>query len=461
MNGLARPLTRAISIQDIGFGDSGKGLFVDALVRQLNARAVVRFNGGSQAGHNVIENLPNGNTRHHTFSQLGSGSFLPLVKTVLLHPFVLHPSALLYEVKALHEKGVSDLLPRLYIDQRCRVTTPFHQAAGRLREKLRADHAHGSCGVGFGETVLHSLEHASEVICYGDLHHLDQAQLLEKLEQIRITLSNEILVCVREAPNGGWAFNDIEWSYLCDHSLALRWLNDVAPLIVRCKAYSQDALVDKLSKDEWIVFEGAQGVLLDEWNGFHPHTTWSAISTAAVDVAALYLGIKEPVFHVGVMRSYLTRHGQGPFPSECAKLNSLKECHNVSDGWQGQFRYGQPDALMLNYAVRVVGQLNALAVSHLDVFDQGIELSWVRSYRSRQSEQIIDSIPLPKEHDLAHQNQTTRLLESILPVFDGTSSKKASVFLEQVQAISRLPVWLTSCGPTAEDVDMSQLLAQL
>jgi adenylosuccinate synthase len=461
MNGQTRPRTRAVSILDIGFGDSGKGLFVDALVRRLDAKAVVRFNGGSQAGHNVIGNLPNGNTRHHTFSQLGSGSYLPLVKTVLLHPFVLHPTALLYEVKALHEKGASHLPSRLYIDQRCRVTTPFHQAAGRLREKLRADRAHGTCGVGFGETVLHSLEHPSEVICYGDLHNLDQAQLLEKLKQIRITLSNEMLVCVREAPNRGWVFNDVEWSYLCDSSIALRWLNEVAPLVQQCKAYSKNDLVGNLSQDNCIVFEGAQGVLLDEWNGFHPHTTWSAISTAAVDVAALYLGIKEPVFHIGVMRSYLTRHGQGPFPSESATLKSLKENHNVSDGWQGLFRYGQPDALMLNYAVRVVGQLNALAVSHLDVFDQGIELSWVRSYRRAQSEQMIDSIPLPKEHDLAHQNQTTLLLESIVPVYDSTSTRKASVFIEQVQAISRLPVLMTSNGPTAQNVEMNQLLAQL
>jgi adenylosuccinate synthase len=162
--------TRYASVLGLGFGDCGKGHFIDALTRRWQAHTVVRFNGGAQAGHNVVTPAQaNAPSRHHTFTQFGAGTFVPGVRTVLVDPMIIHPTALLVEAEVLSGTGVNDALSRLTIDAQCRITTPFHQAAGRLRELLRGAAAHGTCGVGLGETVRHGLEYPDQEIRYADL----------------------------------------------------------------------------------------------------------------------------------------------------------------------------------------------------------------------------------------------------------------------------------------------------
>ena len=157
--------TRYASVLGLGFGDCGKGHFVNALTRKWSAHTVVRFCGGAQAGHHVATSAG----LHHTFSQFGAGTLVPGTRTLLLDPMIVHPTALLVEAEALGKIGVGDVLSRMTIDRRCRITTPFHQAAGRLREWLRGEHAHGSCGVGVGETVRHALGHPGQELRYQDL----------------------------------------------------------------------------------------------------------------------------------------------------------------------------------------------------------------------------------------------------------------------------------------------------
>src|ERR1700734_1777495 len=120
---------RAAMVVDLGFGDAGKGLVTDFLVRSLGAGLVVRWNGGAQAGHNVV--APDG--RHHTFAQIGAGTFVPGVRTHLAERTIVHPTALGVEAARLAEIGVPDALDRLSVSERALVITPFHQAANRLR----------------------------------------------------------------------------------------------------------------------------------------------------------------------------------------------------------------------------------------------------------------------------------------------------------------------------------------
>src|SRR5262245_21626207 len=101
-------VSRYASILGLGFGDCGKGIFVDALTRRWQAHTIVRFSGGAQAGHNVV--TPE---RRHTFSQFGAGTLVPGTRTVLIDPMVLHPSALLVEAEALARIGIDDALTRL------------------------------------------------------------------------------------------------------------------------------------------------------------------------------------------------------------------------------------------------------------------------------------------------------------------------------------------------------------
>ncbi len=279
----AAATTRYVSLLGLGFGDCGKGLFTDHLCGARQAHTVVRFNGGAQAGHNVV--LPDG--RHHTFSQFGAGSFHSGVATVLASPVVVHPTALRVEEEALRRVGVADAFTRLLVDARCRVTTPFHQAAGRLREWARGAAAHGSCGVGVGETVRQALAAPGDALHYGDLLH--RARALEKLEASRTALRREFADMAPLHPEAAQ-----ELALLDDDSLAERWFDAAAPCVHLSPPASADAIGARLAHPGTVLFEGAQGVLLDEWRGFHPHTTWSSISTAAVEAVLHDAGIDAP-----------------------------------------------------------------------------------------------------------------------------------------------------------------------
>src|SRR6476659_8022754 len=140
---------RAIILGGLGYGDEGKGTWTDFLARTEPVHTVVRFNGGAQAGHNVV--TPDG--RHHTFAQFGSGTFVRGVSTHLSRFMLLNPMRLLHEADQIRALGVSDALAPLTIDRLAPVTTPFPVPATRLRELARGDARQGSCGMGIGETM--------------------------------------------------------------------------------------------------------------------------------------------------------------------------------------------------------------------------------------------------------------------------------------------------------------------
>ncbi len=432
--------TRYVSLLGLGFGDCGKGLFTDHLCGAWQAHTVVRFNGGAQAGHNVV--LADG--RHHTFSQFGAGIFHAGVGTVLASPVVVHPTALRVEEQALRRVGVADAFPRLLIDARCRVTTPFHQAAGRLREWARGAAAHGTCGVGVGETVRQALAAPGDALRYGDLVH--RARTLEKLEASRMALRREFADMAPSHPGAAQ-----ELALLADASLGQRWFDAAAPCVRLSPPAGADAIGARLAHPGTVLFEGAQGVLLDEWRGFHPHTTWSTISTAAVEAVLHDAGIEAPVQHLGVLRSYLTRHGPGPLPTHDRALDArFAEPHNADEGWQGAFRRGHPDAVLLRYALAAAERLDGLAVSHLDAID-GADLRWCIGYRTADGANVA-SLPFSDELDLDHQHALTQLLQGAQPLYEPHPIGSAQEWVECAEAVSGLPVRFGAFGPTRDTV---------
>ncbi len=450
--------TRYASVLGLGFGDCGKGHFIDALTQRWGAHTVVRFNGGAQAGHNVITPAsPNLPARHHTFSQFGAGTFSPGVRTLLVDPMIVHPTALLVEAEVLGRAGVTDALARLTIDGQCRITTPFHQAAGRLREVLRGAAAHGTCGVGVGETVRHALDHPAQKLRYADLRPATTAEaeaLLDQLQSIRETLLAEFLPQCSNGSGGG--FNP-EFQMLQDETLAAKWLTSARALARHCPPAAFETIRNQLRHDGCVLFEGAQGVLLDEWRGFHPHTTWSSINTAAVDGLAARFGIESMIEHYGVMRTFLTRHGAGPLPTHDESLDDLlPEPHNSSSGWQGHFRRGHPDALLLRYALEAAGQLTGLLVSHLDIFQRGLSLKWCERYSvtspSLQRPRYAERLALAASRDLGHQLSLTHLLQTALPEYCAEPICSASDFLNRITGVTSLPVVVCSYGATCADV---------
>jgi adenylosuccinate synthase len=387
---------------------------------------VVRYNGGAQAGHNVV--TPDG--RHHTFAQFGSGTFIPGVRTFLSRNVVIHPTALLREEAALRSAGVTDALERLGISANALVITPYHQALNRVRERARGTARHGSCGVGAGETVSHDRSRAGEAVHVSDL--ADDIRLRRKLQRTREFVWEELrtLDCVdkAEAP----LFDRPE---VIEH-----WITEarrVAPLIA-----DDDAWLPRDTSGA-VIFEGAQGVLLDEWHGFHPYTTWSTCTAAPALTLLSESAPDAGVCRIGVLRTYTVRHGPGPLPTETRDIGAPPE-HNTFNEWQGAVRRGWFDGVLARYAAEADGGVDALAVTHLDWLTR---LSrWTYCDRYEPNVRLRPSAV----RSLDRQEQMTSLLSTVRPVLQHCPAREEEV-LKSIERIVGKPVTIGSRGPSARD----------
>lgn len=425
---------------DLGFGDAGKGATVDFLVRERAADLVVRFNGGAQAGHTVV--LPD--RRRHTFAQFGAGTFVPGVQTYLGPRFLLHPGGLAVEAQRLERWGVTDAFERTRVDARALVISPFQQAAGRLRELLRGEAAHGTCGVGIGERVADADQ--ADAILAGDL---EEPQLLAERLSAQQARKREELAAASDL--GGRALP--EWELLCDEGAVPRTLEAWAGLRERLRVVSPEDAAALVRGAEAIVCEGAQGVLLDQTWGFHPHTTWSDCTPAgALEVLD---GVEAPVFRLGVLRTYATRHGTGPFPTHDPRLDlTLREPHNPTGAWQGAFRCGALDAVALRYALEVSGGVDGLALTCLDRVPPAVPVC--AGYRGGDPARGCEEdpagitrrlIPGPRE-DLSARSALGAALREVEPLVENVSRADLCAWVERELGSQ---IWIESRGPQAED----------
>lgn len=427
----------AFIVVDLGFGDAGKGLLTDYLVRAHGARLVVRFNGGAQAGHNVIT----ADGRHHTFSQFGSGSLVPGVSTHLARDVVVHPTALRVEAEHLQSLGESAVFSRISIAPECRVTTPFQQAAGRVRELLRGDARHGSCGVGVGETVQDSLNTPELTLHFGEL--LQPQRVRDKLLAQRALKQAEL----SESLNGNLSAElQRELRAFSDPELADHWLQAAASVASKVRCVSDEVVSAAAGP---LVLEGAQGVLLDERFGFHPYTTYSQTTFDGATSLLETWGFSGQVQRIGVLRSYAVRHGAGPLPTEDPSLTAATpERHNATGPWQQHVRKGWPDLVLLSYALRACGGLDALGVTHLDALPALPEYRYCFEYGN------LGELALP--NGIAEQEQLTRQLNAAAPRYRRLESApqpaRPEALLELIQGHTGVPVHWASFGPTAGDV---------
>lgn len=324
----------------LGWGDEGKGATVDALAAHRRPGRVVRFNGGHQAGHNVVT----GST-HHTFSTFGSAT-LQHVPTWISGHCTVEPLAALAEASALTRLGVR---PVAHVDESCLVTTPLHAAANRRREAARGAGRHGSTGVGFGETVAYGLDHPAAAPRAADL--LDALRLTAKLHTLKAHYVTAGLLSDEDVPSHRLAELTLAMTDAADNVFTL---------------INQDRLLTEISTG-YTIFEGAQGLWLDENFGAQPHTTWST-TTPANARHLLRAAHVDDVLTIGCVRTYATRHGAGPLPGEGELEITPAEPHNSAASFAGAFRTGAHDPGLLTAAVKITA-VDALAVSHRDVLD--------------------------------------------------------------------------------------------
>lgn len=239
-------MAKSVAVIDLVCGDAGKGTLVNRLCATGDYSLVVRFNGGSQCAHHVV--LDDG--REHCFAQFGSGTFQG-VPTFLSRFMLVEPLSLMNEAEGLKKVGVSDPYSMLTVDARALVTTPFHWLVNQVREEARGVDRHGSCGRGIGVTSEYAALSHEAAPTVGDLRYPDG--LREKLRVLSM-----------------WAVQQgVTLPGTQDH--------ESRDLLAKYAQFADKVRIVTSHKlpTSGVVFEGAQGVLLDQHVGFFPYVTRS------------------------------------------------------------------------------------------------------------------------------------------------------------------------------------------
>lgn len=304
-----------------GWGDEGKGKMVEYFSQP--STTVVKFNGGPQCGHTTVQ--PNG--RRHVFHHVGSGSFRG-ASTYLSKFFISNPIAFHSELTDLARLGVH---PTIIVDPRGLVSTSFDMMINQIIEEARGSARHGSCGFGINETIQRS-EHDDFRLTVGQLD--DPDSLMLRLQRIRHEWVPIRLEMLGVQPDAQWR------EHLASDDILEHYIEDA----IRYHAAVKHS-ADHLQHCDDIVFEGAQGLLLDQDHKFFPYVTHSKTGLKNVLILSDENGL-DSLDVTYVTRAYATRHGAGPFPREVADLR-YADATNVPNDWQGSLRFGHLDLDLL------------------------------------------------------------------------------------------------------------------
>jgi len=348
----------ALVVVGTQWGDEGKGKIVDLLAR--DADMVVRYQGGSNAGHTVVKG---GQT--YVFHLIPSGVLYRATTCVIGNGVVIDPAALIAELDDLRTKGIR-IEKSLYVSHAAHVIMPYHKAIEKASETQKGGRRIGTTGRGIGPAYVDKMARIG--IRMGDL--LDPPYFRQKLED-NVAETNALLQAVYRAP--GFQAEKIFQEYL-------RYAERLRGMIV-----DTGHLVHKaISKGQTVLLEGAQGTHLDVDHGTYPYVTSSSASAGG---ACTGTGVGPTAIDgvLGVAKAYTTRVGSGPFPAELKDEvgTALQTRGNEFGATTGRARRcGWYDAVLVRCAVRVNG-LSSLAVTKLDVLDGLDEIRICTGYKVR------------------------------------------------------------------------------
>ena len=357
---------RAVAVIGAGFGDEGKGACVDAIAAHALGRGhaplVVRASSGAQAAHTVAVDGPDG-SRRHVFGHVGAGALAGCLHdgetgrsvveagapTWLGSRFVHNPPLFLRERDALRRLGLD---PMVTADPGSVVTLPVDVAINQGLERMRGAGRHGSCGIGFGEAVGRS-ERAADRVTLALLNEARAdggADLLERLVAISKRSARRRIDATELACGAAGEARDRVLLAATPDFLAA-WLEDALSF---ARAVRAVPAAEAVAGHDLVIFEGAQGLLLDRDAGFFPHVTRSRTGLANVAELVPALGV-ERLTAVHVTRAYATRHGAGPLPGEGLELGGsplvFEDATNVPNPYQQQLRFAPLAASLVGGAI--------------------------------------------------------------------------------------------------------------
>src|SRR3990167_3820500 len=420
-------MSKNIVILGTQWGDEGKGKLVDLLCAQENA--VVRYQGGHNAGHTLIIN-----GEKTVLRLMPSGILHDTVRCFIGNGVVLSPDAFLQEMNELENRGVP-VAKRLRISSACSVLLPYHILIDQAREKLLGSKAIGTTKRGIGPCYEDKV--ARRGLRMMDFFHEDQ--LAEKLK----ILANYHNFQLKNY------YHENELSFDTVLEALKKQIEIIRPMIVDVTA--ELSALKKAGKN--IIFEGAQGTLLDIDLGTYPFVTSSNTTAGAVSTGTGF-GPRYIDAVLGVTKAYVTRVGAGSFPTELTddvgKLIAErgKEFGSVTGR---QRRCGWFDAVILRRSV-FINSLSSIALTKLDVLDTLSEIKICNAYRYRG--EIVHDLPM----DLCDMHECEPIYETMpgwqTSTFGITDISKmhaaAKNYISYLEKLCGVPISIISTGPDRE-----------
>ena len=415
------------------WGDEGKGKIVDWLTDHVSG--VVRFQGGHNAGHTLVVNgkktilrlIPSGILHAHVQCFIGSG-------------VVLSPEALLQEIDELQQAGI-DVPARLKIAPTCTLILPYHVALDHARESAKGEQKIGTTGRGIGPAYEDKV--ARRAIRVQDL--INPETFTRKLTE-NIAYYNAQLTKFYNA-------EPVDFDTVLNNTLA--FAKRIIPMI----ADVSNTLYEKNKKGENILFEGAQGTLLDIDYGTYPFVTSSNCLAGAASAGA---GVAPQMLNyiLGIVKAYTTRVGSGPFPTEltCEIGQGLAKRGNEFGSVTGRpRRCGWFDAAALKRSIQLNG-VSGLCITKLDVMDGIEEIKLCVGYEMDGKK--LDILPFGSD-ELARCQPVYETMKGWSQSTFGVKSydalpEEAKLYLSRISEICEAPIAIISTGPDREETIVLQ-----
>ncbi len=417
-------MAKSVAILGTQWGDEGKGKIVDLLSERVDA--VVRFQGGHNAGHTLV--IEGEKTVLHL---IPSGILQPNVECMIGNGVVLSLSALKTEIDGLQERGV-DAVERLKISAACPIIMTYHELIDHVREKARGSRAIGTTGRGIGPAYEDKVSRRG--IRFADLLHPQrlESKLDEILDYHNFVLEKYYQV---EPLNPSMVLDDALQLGACfSHMLA-----DISGRLHQLRDAGKN-----------ILFEGAQGSWLDIDHGTYPFVTSSNTTIGGVCTGA-GVGIDAVDYVLGITKAYTTRVGSGPFPTELFDQDGERMAQRgaeVGATTGRDRRCGWLDAVATARMIKVNG-VSGLCVTKLDVLDGFAELKICTAYKLNG--QLINQVPVDAEswgqlepvyEVLPGWSEDTRGITDLQQLPDNAQS-----YLQAISMLCGAPIHMVSTGP--------------
>ncbi len=416
------------------WGDEGKGKVVDLLTDKVHA--VVRFQGGHNAGHTLV--IDGKKTVLHL---IPSGVLHEGVECMIGNGVVLSPEALLKELDMLEANGVP-ASERLKISEACTLILPYHIALDQAREQARGKKAIGTTGRGIGPAYEDKISRRGLKV--GDIMHRERfaARLGEVLDYHNFTLKHYFKT------------NPVDFQQVLDEGLAMAermrpMVADVTGLLHRYRNEGKD-----------IMFEGAQGTLLDIDHGTYPYVT-SSNPTAGGACTGTGVGPRDIDYVLGITKAYTTRVGAGPFPTELydgVGLNDPIGAHMAKLGHEFGSTTGRPrrcgwlDAVSLRRSAQI-NSLSGICLTKMDVLDGLETLRIATGYRC--DGQLLDAPPIGADAYEQCQPEYIEVpgwSESTVGVRNYDElPETAKAYISKIEEVVGVPIDIISTGPDRAD----------